>query len=79
MRFRLSRRRLRTLGRFSSGDPWNGNRPTEFSIEEYVMMPQGSAQAADNPYNMEIFLSHDNDQNVLHQNCPKVPADLYWM
>src|SRR6266516_1207517 len=39
------------------------------------MAAQGSAQAADNPYNMEIFLSHDNDQNVLHQNCPKVPAD----
>jgi hypothetical protein len=39
------------------------------------MAAQGSAQAADNPYSMEIFLSHDNDQNVLHQNCPKVPAD----
>src|SRR5882724_13590696 len=39
--------RLRTLGRFSSGDPWNGSRPTKFSIEEYVMMPQGSAQAVD--------------------------------
>ena len=39
--------RLRTLGRFTAGDPWNGNRPTEFSIEEYVMMPAGSAQALD--------------------------------
>lgn len=38
---------LRTLGRFSANDPWNANRPTNFLIEEYVMMPQGSQQAVD--------------------------------
>jgi hypothetical protein len=38
---------LRTLGRFAAADPWNGNRVTEFSIEEYVMMPSGSPQAVD--------------------------------
>jgi hypothetical protein len=39
--------RLRTLGHFAAIDPWLGNRPTEFSVEEYVMMPAGSVQAID--------------------------------
>ena len=39
--------RLRTLGRFTAGDPWHGQRPTEFSIEEYVMMPHGATTAVD--------------------------------
>ncbi len=38
---------LRTLGRFSANDPWNANQPTNFLIEEYVMMPQSSQQAVD--------------------------------
>ena len=40
-------RRLRTLGQFTAPDPWNANRPTAFSIEEYVMMPSGATQAVD--------------------------------
>ena len=43
----LSPVRLRTLGQFTAGDPWNGDCPTQFSIEEYVMMPLGSQQASE--------------------------------
>lgn len=34
-----------------------------------------TAHAADNSYNMEIFLHVDNDQEVLHRQCPQAPAD----
>jgi len=32
----------------------------------------GSAQAADNPYNMEIFLSHDNDPKGPPRELPEL-------
>ena len=59
MRFRAVR--LRTLGRFSAGDPWQGQRPTEFSIEEYVMMPQGATTAVNSQYCHRAGLRSETD------------------
>ena len=54
--------RLRTLGQFSSPDPWNGNRPTAFTIEEYVMMPSGATQATDSSqYAHRVGLRSESD------------------
>jgi hypothetical protein len=40
---------LRSIGRFAAADPWNGNRPAEFTIEEYVMMPEFLAAPDEDP------------------------------
>jgi hypothetical protein len=39
---------LRTLHQFAAADPWNGNCPAQFTIEEYVMMPSGVQKAVEN-------------------------------
>ena len=44
--------RLRTLARFSAVDPWMTNLLTDYSIEEYVMMPLGSSRPVDSKWSM---------------------------
>jgi hypothetical protein len=44
---RFTARWLRTLHQFAAADPWNGNRPAQFTMEEYVMMPSGVQKAVD--------------------------------
>jgi hypothetical protein len=45
---RFTAKWLRTLHQFAAPDPSNGNRQTQFTIEEYVMMPTGAGKAVEN-------------------------------
>jgi hypothetical protein len=64
-------RRLRTHGNFTAGDPWNGNLPTEFSIEEYVIMPESSPHAVDSvqfAHRMGLRSESDGSQRYLPES-----------
>lgn len=37
--------RLRTLARFLASDPWSGHHLTEYTVDDFVMMPLGSKRA----------------------------------
>jgi hypothetical protein len=65
--------RLRTLGQFAAIDPWCGNRPTEFSVEEYVMMPAGSPQALDSA----LYAHRIGIRSELDGSERLIPESLY--
>jgi|GEM_PF-3918403 len=47
--------RLQTLASFSAPDPWSGNQLTDYSVEEYVMMPLGSKRALESKWSLHAI------------------------
>ena len=81
--------RLQTLARFSAPDPWSGNDFTDYSIEEYVMMPVGSKRALDSKWSLRttgIRWEQDSRYRLLPESlvelwkCKRIPAEkLPWL
>lgn len=47
--------KLRTIARFTAADPWSGNQLTDYTLDEYVMLPLGSKRAIESKWSLHSF------------------------
>jgi hypothetical protein len=81
--------RLHTLARFSAPDPWSENQLTDYSIDEYVMLPLGSKRNLDSKWSLHTFgirWERDSRYRLLPESlvelwkCQRIsPEKLPWL
>ena len=81
--------RLRTLARFSAPDPWSEDLFTDYSLDEYVMLPLGSKRNLDSKWSLHTFgirWERDSRYRLLPESlvelwkCQRIsPEKLPWL
>jgi hypothetical protein len=58
--------RFRIEARFTANDPWNGNRPTPFLLEAYLLAPKGTAPPARHNDSCRYGIRPERDEQTLN-------------